>query len=687
MVGLEIHQQLATGKKLFCGCPSTVEPDSYPVVFRRRLRPSAGETGLHDAAALFEGAKARTVTYYANPNSSCLVEQDEEPPHELDSDAKSTTLIIASALRAGICTELHTMRKTVIDGSNTTGFQRTMLVSQGGSFEAPLSGDGKTMPIGIQSVCLEEDAARILDPKAGGDSGKGYGLERLGIPLVEIATEPFEVTDPGVARDVALSLGRILRSTKRVVRGLGSIRQDVNVSIAAPASSSSPASSSPPLSSPNLSSPPPPPRQGRVVVEVKGVQQLDQLADVISYEAHRQHGMLAISEKLRDCKWSHDPVRDRADATVLLGGSPSKIVQRAIKSGHAITAVAFRGSKGVFGYSPHPDVRLGREVADLVKLFGIGGVFHSDELPAYGITDKDVAGVAEALSLDMARDAFLMFAAPEHAAGVITDQIVSRVGRIASEGIPADTRLATPDGKTSFMRPRPGAARMYPETDVPTVTVTKDELARAAERVPKRWDESISDMQSAYGINAQLAEQLWDSPYADLFERIISAHGASHNGGGATAGGGNGRNESVSPAFVASTLCSTITSIGRQKGTSADLLTHGMILDTFGLLGSGKIAKESVEMIFQKIMSGQAGTVADAAGPMTQGMKQDELAGIIRGIIRDNTEIILNQRERAAGPLMGIVMKRLRGRASGKAINALVVDGISEVLRESVRES
>ena len=668
MVGLEIHQQLATGKKLFCGCPSTVEPDSYPLTFRRRLRSSAGETGLHDAAALFEGAKARTVTYHANPNSSCLVEQDEEPPHELDADAKSTALIIASALRSGICTELHTMRKTVIDGSNTAGFQRTVLVSQGGSFEAPLAGDGRTMSIGIQSVCLEEDAARILDPKAGGDGGRGYGLERLGVPLVEIATEPFEVTDPGAARDVALSLGRILRSTKRVVRGLGSIRQDVNVSIAAPSS---------PLPHPGS---PPPQRQGRVVVEVKGVQRLDQLADVISYEAHRQHGMLAISERLRGCRWSHDPVRDRADITGLLGGSPSRIVRGAIESGRVITAVAFRGAKGVFGYSPHPDVRLGREVADVARLFGTGGVFHSDELPAYGITEGDVAGVAEALSLDMAGDAFLVVAAPERMAGVIADQIVSRVGRIASEGIPADTRLATPDGRTSFMRPRPGAARMYPETDVPTVTVTKDELARAAESAPKRWDESISGMQSAYGINAQLAEQLWDSPYAGLFERIMSACG----GGG---GGGGGGENAASAAFVASTLCSTITSIGRQKGMSADLLTHDMILDTFGLLSSGKIAKESVEMIFQRIMSGQARTVADAAGPMTQGMKQDELAGIIRGIILDNTDIIQNQGERAAGPLMGIVMKRLRGRASGKAINALVVDGISEILKESSEES
>ncbi len=49
-----------------------------------------------------------------------------------------------------------------------------------------------------------------------------------------------------------------------------------------------------------------------------------------------------------------------------------------------------------------------------------------------------------------------------------------------------------------------------------------------------------------------------------------------------------------------------------------------MILDTFELRGRGKVAKESVGMISQKIMSGQAGAVVGAAGPMMQGMKQDE---------------------------------------------------------------
>lgn len=655
MVGLEIHQQLATGKKLFCDCPPA-EPDAHPITFSRRLRSSSGEVGGHDPAALFEGARAKTVTYYANRNSSCLVEQDEEPPHRLDPDAKKTALTIASALKSRTYTELHTMRKTVVDGSNTTGFQRTMLVSEGGSFDVllpppppPPQGQPDGAPgirkIGVQSICLEEDAAKILEAGIHADVGaKGYGLERLGIPLVEIATEPFDVSDPDTVRAAALSLGRMLRGTRMVTRGLGSIRQDVNVSIR---------------------------DGGGSVVEVKGVQQLDQLADVVSYEAYRQHGLTAISARLRECRWDHDTSRDRADVTgVFRQSASSKIIQKAVKQNHVIMAVAFRNAAGIFGYSPHKDVRLGKEIAELVRRFGVGGIFHSDELPAYGITERDVAEVAELLQVRLDADAFIMLAAPAGRTGPIIDQIVSRVRRIATDGVPADTRLATADGRTAFLRPRPGSARMYPETDVPTITITQEEQDRAAADVPKPWSEAVSYLQDTYGINKQLAEQLWDSPYLELFEEIAS--------------GQKNVPAAAESTFVASALCSSITRLARQEGMDAGRLDDQMIRETFEMLGRNEIAKESVEMIFQSIMSAKAGTVSDAIKSASiQSVGADELEEIVSGIIQDNMEMISNQGERAAGPLMGIAMKRLRGRAPGQRVNKLVVSGIADALREA----
>ena len=257
-VGLEIHQQLSTNKKLFCNCSST-ESDEFSHKFTRKLRASKSELGKYDPAAIFESTKSKKMVYYTNPNSCCLVEQDEEPPHELDSDAKKIALLIASSLKSNIFSEVYPMRKMVIDGSNTSGFQRTMLISQGGYLDV----EGKK--VGVQSICLEEDAAKLLEDR---ENERDYSLERLGIPLVEIALEPVSAGSAEMKK-IALALGRLLRTTKKVTRGLGSIRQDVNVSIS-----------------------------GGGVVEVKGVQQLDQLEKVVEYEAKRQHGLKKISEKL-----------------------------------------------------------------------------------------------------------------------------------------------------------------------------------------------------------------------------------------------------------------------------------------------------------------------------------------------------------------------------------------------------
>jgi len=620
-VGLEIHQQLATNKKLFCNC-TPIESDGYSIKFQRKLRVSKSELGEFDPAALFESTKSKTIMYYANHESSCLVEQDEEPPHELDADARKIALIISSALKSNIFSEIYPMRKTVIDGSNTTGFQRTMLISQGGFYNA-----GKTK-IGIQSICLEEDAAKILGEEG---SIRKFGLERLGVPLVEIATDPFEVELTEIKK-IALSLGRILRSTKKVKRGLGSIRQDVNVSI----------------------------KDGNgVVIEVKGVQQLDQLEKVVEYEAKRQHGLLQISKKIQEKNWEFTD-EDKKDITELFSKCKSKIIQNAIKKNQRIIAVSFKKMAGIFGFLPYEGIRLGKEVAELVRFFGIGGVFHSDELPNYGIEESDLEELRKFIKIKE-NDAFLILASPEEKIHTIVNQIILRIEHIRDHGIPIDTRLATQTGETKFLRPRPGSARMYPETDIPPIIITKEELSEAEKNIPKSWDDSIKEIETKYKINPQLAEQIFDSRYIGLFENII-------------------KKINTNPTFVASILCSSITNLERS-GLDSNLLKNEEISKLFQLLEKGEISKESIEIILENIMSGKSKTVKEAIeNTSIESINEIDLEKIIEEIVEKNENIIKNQKERAIGPLMGIVMKELRGKASGEMINSLLLKNIKKKL-------
>ena len=623
-VGLEIHQQLATNKKLFCSCVP-LESDEYTIKFQRKLRAVKSELGEYDPAALFENSKSKTIMYYANPESSCLVEQDEEPPHNLDNDAKNLALIISSALESNIFSEIYPMRKTVIDGSNTTGFQRTMLVSQGGYIDV----DGEK--IGVQSICLEEDAAKLL-----GDKGdiREYSLDRLGVPLIEIALEPVE-GDSKKIKKIALSLGRLLRSTKKVTRGIGSIRQDVNVSV----------------------------KDGGGVVEVKGVQQLDQLEKVVEFEAKRQHGLVKIAKKLQNSNFGEiSKNNDVFDITNDFKNCESKIIQKSLKDNSIIKAIRIRNFAGMFGYSPYEGIRLGKEIGQIVKFYGIGGVFHSDELPNYGIEESDVSIVKKILEINEV-DAFLIIAAPLVKIDFAIDSIIKRLSQ-AKKGVPAETRLATQTGETIFLRPRPGASRMYPETDIPPIIITKKELDDAKKNIPKSWDESLDDLQKKYDLNLQLAEQIFDSAYLEIFEKICEK-------------------TSIIPTFIASILCSTITSLERN-GLNSQLLRNEEIAKTFEFLAKGKIAKESIEIIFENIMAGKSKTIEDAIeNTSIEIVSKEEFEKVIENIIINNKEIIQNQKERSVSPLMGIAMKELRGKVSGEMVNSILLEKIKKFLENN----
>ena len=620
-VGLEIHQQLATNKKLFCSC-RPIESDEYYMKFQRKLRAVKSELGEYDPAALFEKSKSKTIMYYSNPESSCLVEQDEEPPHNLDKDAKELVLVIASSLNSKIFSEVYPMRKTVIDGSNTTGFQRTMLFSQGGQID--VDGD----KVGVQSICLEEDSAKLL-----GDKGniREYSLDRLGIPLVEIALEPVEV-DSKKIKKIALSLGRLLRSTKKVTRGIGSIRQDVNVSV----------------------------KDGGGVVEVKGVQQLDQLEKIVEFEAKRQYGLVKIAEKLKNSDFkgiSKDA--DIFDITEDWNSCKSEIIQKALNDNSIIKAIKIENFSGMFGYSPYEGIRLGKEIGELVKFYGIGGIFHSDELPNYGINDEDISIVKNILKIKE-NDAFLILAAASSKIDFAIDSIINRLVE-AKKGVPAETRLATQTGETIFLRPRPGASRMYPETDIPPILVTSDELENAEKNIPKSWDESLLELQKKYDLNPQLSEQIFDSQYIELFEKIV-------------------KRTKVNPTFVASILCSTITNLERS-GLNSNLLRNEDIVKSFQLLEEEKIAKESIEMIFENIMDEKSQTIEEAMkNASIEAVNESDLEKIIEEIVEKNQEIVKNQKERAVGPLMGIAMAELRGKASGELVNKLLLKNIKKKL-------
>jgi glutamyl-tRNA(Gln) amidotransferase subunit E len=623
-VGLEIHQQLATKKKLFCHCEE-FQSDEFEFSFIRRLRPTQSELGQVDPAAMFEFKKGKTIKYYANRKSSCLVEADEEPPHDLNMEAVEAALIVALALKSKIVDELHTMRKIVIDGSNTTGFQRTIIVALGGSLKTKI-GD-----VPVQTICLEEDAARLFRDH---DDYREYYLDRLCVPLVEIALAPVEGS-PEEIQEIALSLGRLLRATKRVARGLGTIRQDINISI-----------------------------KGGKVVEVKGIQKLDLISKIVEFEAQRQKGLMEIKNELEKRGIKQEDIGSPLDVTNIFKDTECELIKKAIDKDGIVLALKLKGFSGLLGYEPYPNVRLGKEMAELVRFYGLGGIFHSDELPGYGIKSDEIESLKKSLEASN-EDAFIILAGPKDSAFDAMMAIVERA-KEALQGVPYETRGPTPDGKTRFIRPRPGPARMYPETDIPPIPITEEFLLKLEKEVPKPWEEQIEEYVSKYGLSYELALKVFDSDYSELFEIIASK-------------------TKVQPSFIAATLTETLVSLSRA-GFDIKRLDEKDLIELFLNLDQGKISKEALPQVLEVFLKGEVRNIEDAIkklGIVT--ISDDELSKIVEKIVQESKELIKEKGERSFSILMGKIMNIVRGRVDGAKVGTLLKKRIENVIEEKAR--
>ena len=616
MAGLEIHQQLDTEEKLFCGCPTTLRDTADSnFEFFRYLRPTRSEMGEVDRAAAEEAMVTRRFIYKAY-GTTCLVENDEEPPRELNREALDITLQIAKMLNMRVFDEIHTMRKIVIDGSNTSGFQRTALASTGGYMETSQGN------VGIGVLCLEEEAAKKVEDK--GDSVI-YSLDRLGIPLVEIGTEP-DIVSPAHARETAELIGMLLRSTGSVKRGLGTIRQDVNISIA---------------------------RGARV--EVKGVQALDLIETIVEQEVERQVNLLDIMEELQSR--NADVSGDIIDVTGLFAQSQSKVIKKALKKG-VVMAVKLVGFAGLVGREVQPGRRLGTELSDYAKKSGVGGIFHTDELPAYGITADEVDALQKAVGA-MEGDCVIMVADLEDRARGAMQMAIERA-RMALDSVPEETRRALPDGNSAYMRPLPGAARMYPETDVPPVVVTQDMLdaVKLPELLPQRKDRYMKE----WGLNEELAGRMAYSAHFTLFEEVMSEV------------------KGVNPMLVATTLMSTLPEL-RRDGVDVENLNINHFLQVFELVNSGGVAKEALPTLLRALSDQPGMTAKDAAASLDlESIDDESVERIVEDIITQRMDFVKERGMGAVGPLMGEVMKELRGNVDGKTLSSLLKKKIEEHL-------
>ncbi|MCJ7721839.1 Glu-tRNA(Gln) amidotransferase subunit GatE, partial [Candidatus Bathyarchaeota archaeon] len=603
-----------TREKLFCSCEPNLFKEEPEFTFIRRLRPTQSELGQVVSAALFEFQKETKILYEANNDTACLVEMDEEPPHDLNREAVEILVLASLMMKMKPVDEVHVMRKTVIDGSNTTGFQRTCVVALNGEI------DIKGKKVAISQVSLEEDAAR----KTGKDGQLiRYRIDRLGIPLIEVTTAPV-IYSPEEAQETASAIGRILRATRRVRRGLGTIRQDVNVSI----------------------------RDG-ALIEIKGVQELELVSKVIENEVQRQLSLLQIRDELKKLGVKEaDITEDFVDVTQIFKNTKCKVIANAIKQNNPVLAVRLFGFAGFLKKELAMGMRLGSELAGMARFWGrVGGIFHTDEMPAYDVTEEELNQLGKLLKKNP-QDAVVFVAdTPENATDAL--RAVTLRARVALKGVPEETRSANPDGTTKYMRPRPGAARMYPETDVPPIQLTKEYLDELSGRLPELPEQMTKRLMDKYKLNRKLVKQILDSEYLELFESLA-------------------RETKVSETVIAVALTETLKALKRD-GINVEAVTDEQFREMFRMIGSGKTTKESIPEVLTWLACNEDFTVKDALESLGLSMiSRKELEDLVDDVIEKNYEFIELRGKGAFGALMGIVMKKARGRVKAKVVNEVL---------------
>lgn len=614
MCGIEIHQQLDT-KKLFCSCDSRLCDDGQGAYYRR-LRPTTSETGEIDRAALAQFQRHLGYRYQCCEGTSCLVELDEEPPHDVNAEAMQTALTFSEMLDANIIDEIHFMRKIVVDGSNTSGFQRTALIATDGFVDV---GDRK---VSILSVCLEEDACRKVESK--GDEIL-YRTDRLGIPLIEVATGP-DMRTPEEVMEVAFRLGTLLRATKKVKRGIGTIRQDLNISI-----------------------------PGGARIELKGVGDLKMIPDYVRNEVNRQKMLIRIKQILNDRGVT--PVEfEPVDVTEVFATCESKVIKGALDDKGKVIAVRLPGFAGVMN-GDNKTLRLGSEMAGRARTRGVKGIFHSDELPNYGIEQSYVDSLREFLGMTGENDAFAICAAKEKKAKDALESAVIRANE-ALVGVPEETRDPLPDGTTKYSRPLPGAARMYPETDVPPTTITDERLQQIRDNMPEFPEQIEKRLVEQYGINAQQARQIVRQSNDELFEKIA---------------------QDKAMALIAATMFLNVFSEMEHDGIDLQVFTDADILGVFDLLRQSRFAKEALPALLREMSTGTS--AEDAIKKLgLEAVDAGEAAAIIEKIVNERADFVKSKGMAAIGPLMGPVMGALRGKLDGKQANDLLTEAIKKLL-------
>ena len=488
MSGLEVHQQLKTKEKLFCHCPAGIyhHNNDYDAELIRHMRPTLSELGEYDGTALMEFKTRKEIIYQINNTTACTYEVDDTPPFKIDREALEYAIEISLASKLNIVGEVHITRKQYLDGSIPTGFQRTAIIGVNGEIQL------KNKKVRLIQLSIEEDSCREIS-----DIGhqRVYKTDRLGMPLIETVTYP-DMVNPQEVMEANNYIRFLNRSTNRVRTGIGTGRQDVNVSC-----------------------------RGGSRVEIKGVSHTKWIPALTHNEAFRQWALLHIRELLlkhfpdpEQWKMQHSRI-DMRDFKISC--PPNKYLEKMKSRAYAVNLPGF---KNILSHFTQPGKCFANEISDRLKVIACiekPNMVTSEDLD--NLLDKADIKALQDLFNAGENDAQIIFWSPPGDVDTAIETIEERC-RIAFKEVPKETRKSFADGTTIFERVLPGADRMYPDTDSPPIPLEDDYIKQLEKRIPSEVAERYQQMKKWEIPEDTYFYILKNNLYPDI-ERIVREFG------------------------------------------------------------------------------------------------------------------------------------------------------------------
>jgi glutamyl-tRNA(Gln) amidotransferase subunit E len=190
--------------------------------------------------------------------------------------------------------------------------------------------------------------------------------------------------------------------------------------------------------------------------------------------------------------------------------------------------------------------------------------------------------------------------------------------------------------------------------------------AEYSRSVPEGWEAAVDRYGRKYSLSRDMALKVYDSGLDDSFEKLV-------------------RSLWVEPSVIASVLVDVPARLSRE-GIPEEYLSEEVLGEVLGEVAAGRLAKEAIPDVL-RMMGTKRLRVSQAISSLgLTAMSEEEIGREVKEVVALNRRLIEDRGSDAFSPLMGELMKRLRGRADGAIVGLMLRNELDQAAKTRTKK-